>query len=159
MKKCFWTKSKSNDWFTSPKHKYIFLKIGLKSSIISKVDLPESKIFKKCSKPFLKTNNKFWGPIVHGDQFWEPFVQGDQLSLGPFVHWDQMFGDQLSRGTNCLGDHLSMGTKWAGTVCSWGPIVGDQMSGDRMGSGPNEKQPIISLIQYFYSSEINVLPI
>ena len=48
----------------------------------------------------------------------------------------------MSRGTNCLGDHLSMGTKWAGTVCSWGPIVGDQMSGDWMGSGPNEKQPL-----------------
>ena len=128
------------------------LKIGLKSSIISKVDHQTSKNWKKCSKPFLKTTNKFWGPIVHGDQ----------LSWGPFVHGDQMFGDCLSRGTNCLGDHLSMGTKflgtncpggpivlgtkWAGTVCSWGPIVGDQMSGDWMCSGPNENQPCNTLI-------------
>ena len=88
---------------------------------------------------------------------------GDQLSWGPFVHGDQIFGDCLSRGTNflgdhlsmgtnCLGDHLSMGTKWAGTVCSWGPIVGDQMSGDWMGSGPNEKQPSSSDLKNYPNS-------
>ena len=66
---------------------------------------------------------------------------GDQLSWGPFVHGDQISWDCLFLGTNCLGDHLTMGTKWVGTVCSWGPIVGDQMSGDWMCSGPNEKQP------------------
>ena len=125
----------------------IFLEIGLKSSNISKVDHPMSKNWKKGSIILLETTNKFWGPIV----------LGDQLSWGPFVHGDQIFGDCLSRGTNCLGDHLSMGTKflgtncpggpivlgtkWAGTVCSWGPIVGDQMSGDWMCSGPNENQP------------------
>ena len=116
-----------------------------------------SKNCKKCFKSLLETTNKFWGPIVHGDQ----------LSWGPFVHGDQMFGDCLSRGTNCLGDHLSMGTKflgtncpggpivlgtkWAGTVCSWGPIVGDQMSGDWMCSGPNEKQAVKMLQNYFIS--------
>ena len=121
-----------------------------KLSVISKVDHQMSKNCKKCFKSLLETTNKFWGPIVHGDQ----------LSWGPFVHGDQMFGDCLSRGTNCLGDHLSMGTKflgtncpggpivlgtkWAGTVCSWGPIVGDQMSGDWMCSGPNENQPILT---------------
>ena len=56
-------------------------------------------------------------------------------------------------GTKLVGDHLSMGTKFLGTICPWGqnwlgtvcpegpinlgPIVGDQMSGDRMCSGPN----------------------
>ena len=132
--------------------------IGLKSSVISKVDHQTSKSYKKCFKLLLKTTNKFWVPIVHGDQFLG----------GPFVHGDQMFGDHLSRGTNCPGDHLSMGTKclgtncpggpivsgtkWAGTVCSWGPIEGDQMSGDWMCSGPNEKQPMICLDLFIWTT-------
>ena len=65
--------------------------------------------------------------------------------------------DHLSRGTKLVGDHLSMGTEflgticplgqnWLGTVCpegpiNWGPIVGDQMSGDHMCLGPNVSQP------------------
>ena len=77
------------------------LEIGLKSSVISKVDHQMSKNWKKCFKPHLEYTNKFWGPIV----------QGDQLSWGPFVHGDQMSRDCLFLGTNCLGDHLSMGTK------------------------------------------------
>ena len=61
--------------------------------------------------------------------------------------------DHLSRGTKLVGDHLSMATKFFGTLCpwwpnwlgpvvtegtiNWGPIVGDQMSGDHMRLGPN----------------------
>ena len=38
------------------------------------------------------------------------------------------------------------GLNWLGTVCpeepiNWGPIVGDQMSGDHMCLGPNVSQP------------------
>ena len=101
-----------------------FLEIGLKSSIISKVDHPISKNWKKGSIILLETTNKFWGPIV----------LGDQLSWGPFVHGDQIFGDCLSRGTNFLGDHLSMGTKCLGTNCPGGPIV----LGTICPWGPNE---------------------
>ena len=120
-----------------------FLEIGLKSSIISKVDHPMSKNWKKGSIILLETTNKFWGPIVLGDQLsWGPFVHGDQIFGDCLSRGTNFLGDHLSMGTNCLGDHLSMGTKWAGTVSSWGPIVGDQMSGDWMGWGPNEKQPI-----------------
>ena len=50
-------------------------------------------------------------------------------------------GDRLSRGTKWVGDHLSMGTKFLGTICPWGQKVGDQKSGDQMGSGPNASQP------------------
>ena len=113
------------------------MKIGLKSSVISKFDHSITK--SKKSVP-----NHFWTLLTNF---------GDHLSSKTMG----LFGDCLSRGTNCLGDHLSMGTKflgtncpggpivlgtkWAGTVCSWGPIVGDQMSGDWMCSRPNEKQP------------------
>ena len=63
------------------------------------------------------------------------------------------YGDQIG----LVGHHLTMGTKFLGTICPWGqnwlgtvcpegpinlgPIVGDQMSGDRMCSGPNVSQP------------------
>ena len=88
------------------------LEIGLKSSIISKVDHPMSKNWKKGSIILLETTNKFWGPIV----------LGDQLSWGPFVHGDQIFGDCLSRGTNCLGDQMSRNCLFLGTNCG-GPNV------------------------------------
>ena len=45
-------------------------------------------------------------------------------------------------GTKLVGDHLSRGTKYLGTICPWGQEVGDQKSGDQMGSGPNESQPL-----------------
>ena len=61
---------------------------------------------------------------------------GDHLSMGT-----KFDGDRLSRGTKLVGDHLSMGTKFLGTICPWGHEVGDRMSGDQMGSGPNESQP------------------
>ena len=71
--------------------------------------------------------------------------------------------DHLSRGTKLVGDHLSTGTKflgticpwgqnWLGTVCpegpiNWGPIVGDQMSGDHMCLGPNVSQPLLGKLE------------
>ena len=75
-----------------------------------------------------------WGPFVHGDQ-----IFGDHLSMG--TNFD---GDRLSRGTKLVGDHLSLGTEFFGTICPWGQEVGDRKSGDQMGSGPNESQPILS---------------
>ena len=49
-------------------------------------------------------------------------------------------------GTEFLGTICPWGLNWLGTVCpegpiSWGPIVGDQMSGDHMRLGPNVSQP------------------
>ena len=78
---------------------------------------------------------------------------GDQMVWGPFVQGDQIFGDHLSRGTKLVGarlsmgtkffgDQLSMGTKFLGTICPWGQEVGDRKSGDQMGLGPNESQPV-----------------
>ena len=55
-----------------------------------------------------KNWKKCYKPLLETNKFWGPTVHWDQLSWGPFVYWDQM----------------------SGTVCSWGPIVGDQMSGD-----------------------------
>ena len=72
-----------------------------------------------------------WRPFVHGDQlWWGPFVQGDQIGWEPFVHGDQIFG----------------------TTCPCGQEVGDQKSGDQMGSGPNESQPIIAILNFFNHS-------
>jgi hypothetical protein len=88
------------------------LEIGLKSSVISKVDHQMSKNWKKCFKPHVECTNKFWGPIVQGDQLsWGPnepglFVLGDQLSWGSFVHGDQMSRDCLFLGTNCGGPNV-----------------------------------------------------
>ena len=77
------------------------------------------------------------GTNVHGDQiFW------DHLSIGT-----KFDGDCLSRGTKLVGDHLSKGTKFLGTICPWGQKVGDQKSGDQIGSGPNESQPFLNFIQ------------
>ena len=61
---------------------------------------------------------------------------GDHLSRGT-----KFDGDRLSRGTKLVGDYLSRGTEFFGTTCPWGQEVGDQKSGDQMGSGPNESQP------------------
>ena len=59
----------------------------------------------------------------------------------------KLVGDHLSRGTKFLGTICPWGQNWLGTVCpegpiNWGPNVGDQMSGDHMGLGPNVLQPI-----------------
>ena len=54
---------------------------------------------------------------------------------GPFVNGDQLLGDHLSMGTELVRDRLSRGP------INWGPIVGDQMSGDLMCLGPNVSQP------------------
>ena len=43
-----------------------------------------------------------------------------------------------------------MGTKFLGTICPLQQKVGDQKSGDQMGSGPNELQPGGNMF-YFYS--------
>ena len=68
---------------------------------------------------------------------------GDHLSRGT-----KFDGDRLSRGTKWVGDHLSMGTKFLGTIHPWGQKVGDQKSGDQMGSGPNESQPCHTMITF-----------
>ena len=52
-------------------------------------------------------------------------------------------------GTKFLGTICPWGLNWLGTVSpegpiNWGPIVGDQMSGDHMCLGPNVSQPIQS---------------
>jgi hypothetical protein len=84
-----------------------------------------------------------WGPFVQGDQ-----ILGDHLSRGIKFDGDRLSrgikfdGDRLSRVTKWVGNHLSMGTKFLGTICPWGQKVGDQKSGDQMGSGPNESQPV-----------------
>ena len=67
---------------------------------------------------------------------------GDQIGWGSFVRGTKFDGDRLSRGTKFVGDHLSMGTEFLGTICPWRQEVGDQKSGDQMGSGPNELQPL-----------------
>ena len=40
-----------------------------------------------------------------------------------------------------------MGTEFWGIICPWGQKVGDQKSGDQMGSGPNELQPTYQAMQ------------
>ena len=50
-------------------------------------------------------------------------------------------------GTEFLETICPWGPNWLGTVCpegpiNWGPIVGDQMSGDHMHLGPNVSQPL-----------------
>ena len=52
---------KKNDCFISPKLKKNPLKIGLKSSVISKVDHQMSKNWKKCVKPRVCY---WWSPIT-----------------------------------------------------------------------------------------------
>merc|ERR1712051_634440 len=80
---------------------------------------------------------------------------GDQIGWGPFVQGDQIFWDRLSRGTKVVGDHLSMGTKFLGTICPWGQEVGDQKSGDQMGSGLNESQPLFGLYAACLQGTVN----
>ena len=69
----------------------------------------------------------------------------------------KLIGDHLSSetkflGTICPGGPHLMGTvcsggpNWLGTICPWGQKVGDQKSGDQMGSGPNESQPFVSFV-------------
>ena len=102
-------KNKKNNYcFISPKQKKKFEDHPL----YQKLTLRCQKIVKSVSNHFWKLTNKFWGPIVHGDQ----------LSWGPFVHGDQIFGDCLSRGTNCLGDQMSRNCLFLGTNCG-GPNV------------------------------------
>ena len=45
-------------------------------------------------------------------------------------------------GTEFDGDNLSMGINLMGIVCPGGQKVGDRKSGDQMGSGPNDSQPL-----------------
>ena len=68
---------------------------------------------------------------------------GDQIGWGPFVQGDQIFGDHLSMGTEFDGDRLSRGINFMGIVCPAGQEMGNQKSGDQMGSGPNASQPIL----------------
>ena len=62
---------------------------------------------------------------------------GDRLSRGT-----KLVGDHLSRGTEFDGEHLSRGIDFMGIVCAGGQEVGERKSGDQMGSGPNESQPV-----------------
>ena len=62
----------------------------------------------------------------------------------------KLVGDHMSTGTEFLGTICPWGQNWLGTVCpegpiNWGPIVGDQMSGDHMCLGPNVSQPYVIL--------------
>ena len=69
-----------------------------------------------------------------------------------------MVGDHLSMGTKFLGTICAWGQNWLGTVCpegpiNWGPIVGDQMSGDYMPFGLNVSQPVfIANLVFFVMS-------
>ena len=86
--------------------------------------------------------------VCPGGQVVMIWKYGDQIGWRPFVHGDQIFGDYFSMGTKFDEDHLSRGTKlvgteFLGTICPWGQKVGDRKSGDQMGSGPNESQPIL----------------
>ena len=118
-----------------------------------------------------KWSPKIWSPWTNGPQpIWSPWTNGPQKYKNIlFVQEDRLWGsrntgtklvvDHLSRETKLIGDHLSRGTEflgticpwgqnWLGTVCpegpiNWGPIVGDQMSGDHMCLGPNVSQPYI----------------
>ena len=51
-------------------------------------------------------------------------------------------------GTEFDGDRLSRGINFMGIVCPGGQEVGDQKSGDQMGSGPNASQPLLP--SFFY---------
>ena len=67
----------------------------------------------------------------------------------------KLVGDHLSRGTKFLGTICPWGQNWLETVCpegpiNWGPIVGDQMSGDHMCLGQNVSQPIIYCVFFFW---------
>ena len=68
------------------------------------------------------------------------------LSKGQAVmiwkYGDQICGDHLSRGTLCPGGPNRLGTEFFGTICPWGQGVGDRKSGDQMGLGPNDSQPL-----------------
>ena len=90
---------------------------------------------------------------------WSPtnLVPYFQISTACHPGQTEYSRDHLSRGFKFVRDHLSMeteflgticpwGLNWLGTVClegpiNWGPIVGDQMSGDHMRLGPNVSQP------------------
>ena len=67
---------------------------------------------------------------------------GDQIGWEPFVQGDQILGDHLSMGTKYDEDRLSRGINFMGIVFPGGQEAGDRKSGDQMGSGPNESQPI-----------------
>ena len=69
------------------------------------------------------------------------WIYGDQIGWGPFIQGDQIFGDHLYMETEFDGDRLSRGINFMGIVCPGRQEVGDQKSGDQMGSGPNASQP------------------
>ena len=105
-----------------------------------------------------KWSPKIWSPWTNGPQpIWSPYFHIITACHSGLTEYSYIFGDHLSRGTKLVGDHLSRGTKFLGTICpwgqnwfgtvcpegpiNWGPIVGDQMSGDHIGLGPNVSQP------------------
>ena len=55
---------------------------------------------------------------------------------------DQIIRDHLSMATEFDRDRLSRGINFMGIVCPGGQKVGDQKSGDQIGSGPNASQPL-----------------
>ena len=72
-------------------------------------------------------------------------------TFGPQQLVPKLVRDHLFRGTKIWGNLLSMGTKLVGTVCpegqiNWGPIVGDQMSGDQMCHSLEFSDPNLSVL-------------
>ena len=57
-------------------------------------------------------------------------------------------------GTEFDGDRWSRGINFMGIVCLGGQEVGDRKSGDQIGSGPNESQPMIESVS-FHSEPLN----
>ena len=70
----------------------------------------------------------------------------------------KLVGDHLSMGTEFDGDCLSKGINFMGIIYPGGQEVGDQKSGDQMGSGPNVLQPIIH-IYFCIKSELALLTV
>ena len=121
---------------------------------------PHGQMVPKNLVPQYKWSPRIWSLWTNGPQpIWSPYFwiptacppgrkeySRDHLSMGT-----KLVGDHLSTGTEFLGTICPWGLNWLGTVCpegpiNWGPIVGDQMSGDHMCLGPNVSQPFIYAI-------------
>ena len=98
------------------------------------------------SVPLDKWSPKIWSSWTNGPHpIWSPKFKSSHL-----VPLDK----RSILGTICLGGQSWLGTicpggqNWLGTVypegpINWGPIVGDQMSGDHMCLGPNVRGPYV----------------
>ena len=113
--------------------------------------VPPDKRYPTNSVPIDKWSPKIWSPWTNGPQsIWSLWTNSPQQIWSPYFQiitacppgQTEYSRYHLSMGTKLVGDHLSMATKFLGTICPWGQKVGDRKSGDQMGSGPNELQPI-----------------